>query len=233
MRQYSTSPSQRATTSTAATGFMNKVYFFMTLGLLVTAAVAYYFHSHPMFTRGLMKTPMLFYGIIIVQLGAVLFFSRAVQKMNVTTTFVLFFLYSALTGVTFGIVSFIYTAQNIAVAFAITAGSFFMLSVVGYTTKKDLTAVGSFVMMGLWGLIIESILAMFIPSLRSNGMELAMSAIGVIVFAGLTAYDTQRIKAMASYAGNQDVAAVSGAFSLYLDFINLFLFILRFVGGRR
>lgn len=221
--------SQR-TSSHSVTGFLNKVYLFMTLGLLFTAIIAYYFHSHPLVSQALTHSPVTFYGIIILQIGAVLLFSRTVRTMNTGAAFFLFFLYAALSGVTFGILSFVYTAQNIAYAFAITAGSFFGLSVVGFVTKKDLGPVRSFCIMGLIGLIIESVLAIFIPSLRSNSMELVMGAVGVIVFAGLTAYDTQKIKDMAVYT-NHEVAAISGAFTLYLDFINLFISILRLFGA--
>ncbi len=218
--------------NTTATAFLNQVYLFMTLGLLVTAIVAYYFHINPQLTQSLLQSNFTFFGIIIAQLGAVLFFSSMVNKMNTGAAFALFFLYAALTGVTFGILSFFYTAQNIGYAFAITAGSFFGLSVVGYTTKKDLGPIRSFCIMGLIGLIIQSLLALFIPALRNNTMEMVMGAIGVIVFAGLTAYDTQKIKAMAN-TSNHKVLAISGAFTLYLDFINLFISILRLFGARR
>lgn len=232
MRPYNTTVTSRNNTYSQST-FMNKVYLFMTLGLLVTAAIAYYFHIHPLLTRSIMASHVAFYGIIIVQLGAVLLFSSMVNKLNARAAFFLFFLYAAITGVTFGILSFVYTAQNIGFAFAITAGSFFGLSLIGYTTKKDLSPIGSFCMMGLIGLVIESILAMFIPSLRGNTMELTMSAIGVLVFSGLTAYHTQKIKDMGAQMQNQEIAAINGAFLLYLDFINLFISILRFFGGNR
>ncbi len=231
MRQVS---ARHIDTRSVASSFMNKVYLFMTLGLLITAAVAYYFHIHPRITIALARSQYLFFGIIIVQLGAVLIFNRVARKLSTGGCTLLFFLFSAITGVTFGILSLVYTAQNFGYAFAITAGSFLGLSLVGYTTKKDLTAVGSFCIMGLWGIIIATVLSFFIPSFRTNGMQLVISAIGVIVFAGLTAYDTQKIKAMATTTGKtQEVAAISGAFSLYLDFINLFFFILRLIGGRR
>ncbi len=216
----------------AATGFLNQVYLLMTLGLLVTASVAFYLHSNPMLAQSLIKSSLTFYGIIIVQLVAVIFFSQMVNKMKTGPAFALFFVYAALTGVTFGVLSFFYTAQNIGYAFALTAGSFLGLSIVGYTTKKDLGPVRSFCIMGLIGLIIQAVLAMFIPSLRNNTMELVMGAIGVIVFAGLTAYDTQKIKQMAGQS-NHKVMAISGAFTLYLDFINLFISILRLMGARR
>lgn len=217
----------------AATAFMNRVYLFMTLGLLVTAAVAYFFHVHPLISKFVMSSSLTFYGILIAQLGAVLLFSRTVSRLNTNAAFALFFLYSALSGVTFGILSFIYTGQAISYALAITAGSFLGLSLIGYTTKKDLGPIGSFCTMGLIGLVITSLLALFVPALRGNVANLTMSAIGVIVFAGLTAYDTQRIKAMGAQAGYQDVVAINGAFALYLDFINLFISILRFFGDRK
>lgn len=224
--------SKNSAKSSLATAFLNRVYLLMTLGLLVTAVVAYYFHSNPQLTQSLVKSSFTFFGIIIVQLAAVLFFSAMVSKMKTSAAYVLFFVYAALTGVTFGILSFVYTAQDISYAFVITAGSFFGLSIIGYTTKKDLGPIRSFCFMGLIGLIILSVMAMFIPSFRSNTMELMMGAIGVIVFAGLTAYDTQKIKEMSVHANHQ-VFAISGAFTLYLDFINLFISILRLFGDRR
>ncbi len=217
----------------AATAFMNRVYLFMTLGLIITAAVAYFFHAHPLLSQYVMASPSIFYGIIIAQLGAVLFFSRMVSKLNTNAAFALFFIYSALTGVTFSILSFVYTGQSIGTALAVTAGSFFGLSLIGYVTKKDLGPIGSFCTMGLIGLIITSLLALFVPALRGHVADLTLSAIGVIVFAGLTAYDTQRIKWMGAQAGYQDVVAINGAFALYLDFINLFISILRLLGDRK
>jgi len=229
MREYNSFSTAQ---TTSLSGFMNKVYLFMTLGLLVTAAIAFYFHQHPWLSQAIMRSHYAFYGIIIAQLGSWFVFSRAVRNLNAPLCFLLFLTYSVLTGLTFGIISFVYTAENIGYAFAITAGSFFGLSLIGYVVKKDLQAVGTFCIMGLWGLIIESILALFIPALRGNTMELTMGAIGVIVFSGLTAYDTQKIKSMAVYAPNQEVAAITGAFMLYLDFINLFLSILRLFSRR-
>lgn len=229
MRTQPTSRSYQVST----TGFLNKVYLFMTLGLLLTALVAFYFHTHVALSQIILKSSFAFYAIVIVQLGAVFLFSNSVRKMNASSAFLLFFLYSALSGVTFGLVSFMYTTQNIGYAFAITAGSFFGLSLVGYTTKKDLSPIASFCTMGLIGLILISVLALFIPGLRSETMNLVMGAIGVIVFSGLTAYDTQKIKMFAAHTESQEIAAINGAFMLYLDFINLFLSILRLFGDRR
>jgi hypothetical protein len=217
----------------AATTFMNRVYLFMTLGLLISAAVAYFMHSHPLVNQYIAHSSFTFFGIVIAQLAAVLFFSRTISTMNKNAAFTLFFIYSALTGVTFGLLTLIYAVSSISLAFAITAGSFLGLSLIGYTTKKDLSPIRSFCMMGLIGLILISLLAFFIPALRGSVANLTMAAIGVIVFSGLTAYDTQKIKSMGAMAGYSDLVAIQGAFMLYLDFINLFISILRFFNDRK
>ena len=225
--------SHRVTDSLSPVNFLNKVYLYMSLGLLLTAVVAYYFHIHAAITEAIFRSPSSFFGVIILHLVVSLWCGRSLGRANPTTSFLLFFLYSALSGFTFGVVTLLYPAADVGFAFAVTAGSFFGLSLIGYTTKKDLSPVASFCIMGLWGLIIASLLSFFLPSLQTESMNLVYGALGVIVFAGLTAYNTQKIKNMAMSGDTQENHAINGAFSLYLDFVNLFFSILRLVGSRR
>ena len=233
MRQAPTSSQRNPWSSTNLAQFMNKVYLFMTLGLLITAMVAYYLSTQTQIIAALAQSTGLFIGLIALQLGAVLLFSRSVNQTQSKSAILLFILYSALTGVTFGLIGQIYTTASIGYAFTLSAGSFFGLSIVGFTTKKDLSPIASFCIMGLWGLIIGLVISYFVPSLQTQSMNQVFGAIGVIVFAGLTAYDTQRIKNTARQGETSALAALSGAFMLYLDFINLFISILRLVGDRR
>jgi uncharacterized protein len=217
----------------AQRSFMTRVYGWMTIGLLVTAFTALVVASSP----ELIKT---IYGsggiwiLIIAELGIALGFGWALRVVPVPVAAAMFLVYSVLTGATLSIVLLIYTASSVAATFFITAGMFAGISVYGYVTKRSLASVGSFCIMGLWGLIIASVVNMF---LRSDGMSWMISFIGVIVFTGLTAYDTQRFKQ--AYAEGQTGSemnrkiALLGAFSLYLDFVNLFIYMLRFMGNRR
>ena len=233
MRQAPTSSQRNPWSSTNLAQFMNKVYLFMTLGLLITAMVAYYLSTQTQIIAALAQSTGLFIGLIALQLGAVFLFSRSVNQTQSKSAILLFILYSALTGVTFGLIGQMYTSASIGYAFTLSAGSFLGLSIVGFTTKKDLSPIASFCIMGLWGLIIGLVISYFVPSLQTQSMNQVFGAIGVIVFAGLTAYDTQRIKNTARQGETTALAALSGAFMLYLDFINLFISILRLVGDRR
>lgn len=233
MRQAPTSSQRNPWTSTNLAQFMNKVYLFMTLGLLITAMVAYTLSTQTQIIAVLAQSTGLFIGLIALQLGAVFLFSRSINQTQSKSAILLFLIYSALTGVTFGLIGQMYTNASIGYAFTLSAGSFLGLSIVGFTTKKDLSPIASFCIMGLWGLIIGVVMSYFVPSLQTQSMNHVFGAIGVIVFAGLTAYDTQRIKNTARHGETSALAALSGAFMLYLDFINLFISILRLVGDRR
>jgi FtsH-binding integral membrane protein len=171
--------------------------------------------------------------LLLAPLGLVFFISFRIQHLQASTALGLFMLYAGLLGVSLASLSLVYTQASIARVFFITAASFGALSLYGYTTKRDLTAMGSFLIMGLFGLIIASIVSLIWPS---GALQFVISVVGVLIFAGLTAYDTQRIKEMYDVMDDGTVAgrkAVMGALSLYLDFINMFLMLLRIFGDRR
>jgi len=180
---------------------------------------------------------MLFWALIIAQLGAVAALSFLINKINGAVATVIYIAYAALTGLTLSSIFLLYTGSSIAQVFGVTAFGFAGLSFFGLVTKRDLGPVGSFCMMGLFGLIGFALLSMFFPSLMGAGGSFVFSIVGIIVFAGLTAYDTQRIKAM-NVPGSEGTdgarkTAIFGALTLYLDFINLFLSLLRLTGRRR
>ncbi len=216
--------------------FMTKVYQWMSVGVLLTAIIATVLGTNEEIARTIAMNRGLFWVMIIAQFGLVIAVSGFISRMSVATATVLFLLYSALTGVTFSTIFLIYSINSIQSAFFTTAIGFAGLSAFGYVTKKDLGPVGTFCSMGLWGLIGYSLLAIFFPSMMGGTGGFVFSMIGLLVFAGLTAYDTQAIKMMGRQAMNaedQGRASILGALKLYLDFINLFLIILRFTGDRR
>ncbi len=216
--------------------YVSKVYAWMTFGVLLSGLVAYYLTSHVYLRQAIMTNRGLFFGVIIAQLACVFAFSFIQRRARAGTLTLLYLLYSALTGLTFAVIAFVYTRQSIALAFIATAGSFSALSVFGFVRKKDLSGLGSFCYMGLFGLIIMYVLGWIFPSLMGNTTQKVLAAIGVIVFAGLTAYDTQKIKQDFDPRASDEAQkkmVISGALSLYLDFINLFLSLLRLFGGRR
>ncbi|PHQ79025.1 MAG: hypothetical protein COB66_07710 [Coxiella sp. (in: Bacteria)] len=228
---------QRTVSNDAINNFMNKVYLWMMVGLGISTASAYYITSHPLLFREIM-TSGLYTGLIVAQLVSVFAFAFLQRKQNPTLNMFLYVFYALLSGVTLSVVALVYTSQSITMAFVSTAIAFFGLSVFGRVTKRDLSGIGTFCYMGLFGLIGVSLLSFFIPALRGNTMQLTMSALGVIIFSGLTAWDTQKIKRryIAQTAGNESASsalAISGALTLYLDFINLFLSLLRLGGSRR
>jgi FtsH-binding integral membrane protein len=221
--------------SIALQGFMTKVYMWMGLGLLVTAAVSYYTASSKqiidmLFGRGMVP----FIVLTAAELGIVFYLSRRIATLSPTAASTLFFVYSALNGLTIAPILLVYTQSSVASAFFSTAGMFGTMSVYGTVTKRDLSEWGSFLMMGLIGLIIASVINIFFASER---MSLVIAVMGVFIFTGLTAYDTHKIRAMASgISGDDETAgkfAVLGALTLYLDFINMFLFLIRIFGKRR
>ena len=215
---------------------MSRVYIWMTGGLLITAVVAAFVASSDELAALLFGGSFIFWAIIIAQFGLVIALSAAVHKMSPTMALGLFFIYSGLMGLTMSIVFLAYDLGTVAIAFGVTTGTFAALSIVGLTTKKDLTKWGPLLMVSLFGLIIASIANMF---LQSPMFDYLISYLGVFLFMGLTLYSTKSIKSMTFEAlSNGDAQAVSrigviGALQLYLSFINLFLFILRIVGGRR
>jgi FtsH-binding integral membrane protein len=178
------------------------------------------------------RNRLLFFGLMGAQLGVVFYLSARVEKMASSTAAMLFVLYSALTGVTMAFVMLAYTGESIANTFLVTAGMFGSLAAYGTLTKRSLAGLGSFLFMGLVGVVLASIVGIF---WQSDALQFVISFIGVIVFSGLAAYDAQRMKAMALATPNGQTSsyAIVGALALYLDFINLFLFLLRFTGNRR
>jgi FtsH-binding integral membrane protein len=212
--------------------YMLKIYNYMGVGLALTCVIAYMVSNNASLMHTLTQTG--FYWILLIaQLGLVFFLSFRVTKMSAATAQLTFWAYAALTGVTFSVLFMVYTSESMTRVFFITAGTFGAMSVWGYTTKRDLTAMGSFLIMGLIGLIIASIVNLF---LHSSALMFITSALGVLIFVGLTAYDTQKIKQMYYQVGQTALSenfAILGALTLYLDFINLFLYLLRFLGDRR
>ena len=214
--------------------FMVRVYNWMSVGLLTTGGIAFYVSNSETMLQLIFGNPVMPIILIVVQLGLVIYLSSSVQKMTASQATGVFILYAGLTGMTFSFIFLVYTAASITSTFMVTAGTFAAMSIYGYTTKKDLTSWGSFLFMGLIGIIIASVVNWF---LKSDAMHLFISCTGVLIFVGLTAYDTQKIKET-NILGNEGTEedtkeAIIGALTLYLDFINLFLMLLRLMGDRR
>ncbi len=218
----------------AISSFFTKVYTWMTLGLALTGFIASYVAANPALTQALLANQTYFFILIIATLGLVMGISWGINKISAATATALFLLYAALNGVLFSTIFLVYTGESIALVFFITAGTFGVMSVYGFITKTDLTRVGQIAFMGLIGLIIASIANWFF---KSPALSYILSYVGVAVFVALTAYDTQKLKAIATKVseGSEGFAKASilGALTLYLDFINLFLFLLRIFGRRR
>ncbi len=215
--------------------YMLKVYNLMALGLAITGLAAYGTYalaiSNPAFAQLLFASPLR-WVVMLAPVGVVFFLSYRINRMSVSAAQMTFWIYAALMGLSLSSIFIVFTGQSIVQTFFVTAAAFGGLSLFGYTTKRDLSAMGSFLIMGLFGLIIAALVNLF---LQSSALQFAISVIGVLVFAGLTAYDTQKIKEM--YLENDDVAvmgrkAIMGALQLYLDFINLFMFLLQLFGNR-
>jgi hypothetical protein len=217
--------------------FMSRVYGWMTAGLCLTGVVAWNVSGDPRLVQTIFGNSMLLWGLIIAQLGAVVALSWLINRINGATATLIYFLYAGLTGLTLSSIFLVYTGSSIAEVFGVTAFGFAGLSGFGFVTKRDLGPVGSFCTMGLFGLVGFGLLSMFFPKLMTAGGSFVFSIVGIIVFAGLTAYDTQKIKQM-NVPGNEGTdaerkSAIFGALMLYLDFINLFLSLLRLMGRRR
>ena len=213
--------------------FINKVYGWMALALAITGFVALRTANSGLIDI-IAGNQILFFGIILGELGLVIWLSSAIDGMNAAKAISLFLLYSALNGLTFSILFLVYTAGSIASTFFITAGTFGVMSAYGYFTKTDLTTIGNLAFMGLIGIIIASVVNIF---WHNETLYWGITYIGVLVFVGLTAYDTQKIKKMSleldvdSEEGSK--GAIMGALALYLDFINLFIMLLRIFGDRK
>jgi len=227
---------QRTRADVLVNEYVRSVYNWMGIGLALTGFIAYYVSTNEAIIRALFQNSFVFFGLIIAQLALVFVISGMVQRLSAGAATGLFVLYSGLNGVTLSFIFLVYTTTSISSVFFICAGTFAACSVYGWTTKRDLTSLGGFLVMGLIGIIIASLVNLFIAS---SAMHMFISYIGVIVFVGLTAYDTQKIKNMALTqpagldGGVIRKGAILGALSLYLDFINLFLMLLRIFGQSR
>jgi uncharacterized protein len=211
--------------------YMLSIYNYMASGVLLSGIVALLFASSGA-AAAVFATPLRWL-IALAPLGFVMAMSFGLNRMQTSTLRMLFWAFSVAMGLSLSSIFFVYTGPSIATTFFATAAAFAGLSLVGYTTKKDLSGFGTFLIMGVWGLLAAMIINMIWPS---QGLGLAISLLGVLIFAGLTAYDTQRLKAMYSQIAGTDFAGkmiVMGALSLYLDFINMFTFLLQFLGDRR
>ena len=211
---------------------IRKVYVWMCAALLITAGTAYRVSNSEELLRLIFSSKISFFGIIIAQFAIVWFLSARIRTLTFSTATILFALYSVLMGVTMSCIFLAYTQSSIASTFFITAGTFAVMSIYGFTTKRDLTSIGGLLIMALVGLIIASVVNYF---LKSSMFDLIISCIGVLIFVGLTAYDTQKIKALMNQENTEEnqKMAIIGSLMLYLDFINLFLFLLRIFGRRR
>lgn len=229
-----------ADSGTIARTFMSQVFTWMTLAMVVTALTAYWFASSEAAIRSLVNVEtgglsMLGWIVTLAPLGFVLLMSFGFQKLSALAMTLLFIAFSVLMGMSLSFILLIYTAASVFKTFIVTAGMFGVMAVAGYTTKTDLTKFGSILMMGLIGLMIAMLVNIF---MKSSTMEYIISILGVLIFTGLTAYDVQKLKRIGSGAGtygeeNAKKMSILGALTLYLDFINLFLFLLRFLGDRK
>lgn len=228
------SAQQQIEVSNAFPVLMRKVYVWMTLALAITGMTAYYVATNETILTAIINNNALFWGLIIAELALVIGVSAAINRLSLLTATLLFILYSVINGATMSIIFLVYELSSIASVFFITAGTFGTMAAIGYFTKKDLSSIGRILFMALIGLIIATVVNIFI---KSDGLTMMLSYLGVIIFVGLTAWDSQKIKQMLMQAPDVDEAAqkvaLLGALTLYLDFVNLFLYLLRIFGRRR
>ncbi len=247
LRSYAAAPAEQESDQASARTFMNRIYNWMAGGLAITGVISYLVYqlmleSQPMVNAagqvvggGILWSSGFMFVMILAELGLVMWLSFGINKMEPATAGICFLLYAALNGVTLAPIFLVYTHSAIYAAFFTCAGMFAVTSIAGYITKMDLSGIGSFCMMGLIGLVIASLVNMF---LKSDGFNQFLTYIGVFIFLGLTAWDTQKLKQMGGYMGEQQGSgtfrkyAILGALTLYLDFINLFLMLLRLFGRR-
>lgn len=224
---------QQLSMSSAFPVLMRKVYVWMTLALVITGFTAYGVATSPGVLQAIYGNQLLFWGMIIAEFALVIGVSAAINRLSLTTATLMFILYSVINGALLSYIFLVYTASSVATVFFITAGTFGAMALVGYTTKTDLTSIGKYLFMALIGLIIATVVNVFI---KSEGFTYILSYIGVLIFVGLTAYDSQKIKQMLIQAPDAGESAqkwaLLGALTLYLDFINLFIYLLRIFGKR-
>lgn len=219
--------------SSAFPVLMRKVYVWMTLAMVITGFTAYGVATSPGVQQAIFTNQIVFWGLVIAEFALVIGVSAAINRLSLATATLMFILYSVINGALLSSIFLIYTASSISTVFFITAGTFAAMALIGYTTKTDLSSIGKYLFMALIGLVIATFVNFFI---KSSGFDYILSYIGVLIFVGLTAYDSQKIKQMLLQApdageGAQKIALL-GALSLYLDFINLFLYLLRIFGRR-
>lgn len=214
--------------------FMYKVYGWMFFGLMVTSAVAYTVFANPVIFMAIFSKPFLMYGLLFGQIGLVIGFTAGLQRLSYPIAALLFVAYSACSGMTLSVLFAVYEIESIYLAMGITSAMFGGMSMFGYLTKADLSGFGSILSMGLFGMMIATFANMFIGS---NSLTYALSYVGVVLFTAMTAYDTYKIKqfatVMAEHGENESKIALIGALTLYLDFVNLFIYILRLTGNRK
>ncbi|MPT47801.1 MAG: Bax inhibitor-1/YccA family protein [Sphingobium sp.] len=212
--------------------YMLSVYNYMASGVLLTGIVAMLFAQSGMAEQILMGPGILKYVLMFSPLAFVMVLSFGINKLSTQAAQMIYWAYAVVMGLSLSSIFLVYTGESIAQTFFATAAAFAGLSLFGYTTKKDLSGFGTFLIMGVVGLLVASVINIF---LQSSAMAFVISALGVLIFAGLTAYDTQRIKSMYAYVAGTDMVGktvIMGALSLYLDFINMFMFLLNFMGNR-
>lgn len=214
--------------------YLTKVYNWMALALVLTGIVAYITATTPGMIGAIAGSKLLFYGLIIGELLLVVYLTSAIRRMSQKMAITAFLVYSVLNGLTLSIIFLVYTSSSISTTFFVTAGTFAAMSFYGYTTKKDLTSIGNLAFMALIGIILASIVNFF---MKSEMLYWIVTYLGVAIFVGLTAYDTQKLKEIGSRGftseENMEKMSIMGALTLYLDFINLFLFLLRILGDRK
>lgn len=229
-REYGMQYSQ--STAVAQNTLIKNVYLWMTGALTITGLVAYYVSNDYDILSLIFSSKLVFWGLFICEFGLVVALNAAINKISALTATIMFLLYSVINGATLSSIFLLYSMSSIATTFFVTAGTFGVMALYGSITKSDLTKIGNICFMGLIGIIIASIVNIFIGN---SMMDLIISVIGIIIFVGLTAYDSQKIKAMLYGAEENETThkiAVLGALSLYLDFVNLFLYLLRLFGRR-
>ena len=225
---------QEGTLAAAFPALMRKVYLWMTLALAITGVTSMVVLSNERFIFTILENQVLFWGLIIGELVLVFVISGMINKMSITTATLLFVLYSVINGLTLSPLLYAFTETSIAKVFFITAGTFGVMSLIGYTTKTDLSSIGKILFMALIGLIIATVVNLF---MHSSTLDLIISYAGVVIFVGLTAWDTQKIKNMLATCEEPNEQAhkiaLLGSLTLYLDFINLFIYLLRILGDRK
>lgn len=237
MQESARSAMSTADQVSVTSSFVNRVYGWMSAGLVISGIIAYLIGTDPNMTQKLIENPGMVWGALIGEFVLVLILSAGINKMSAAVATGCYVLFAALTGVTLSLIFLRYSMASIATTFFVTSLTFGVMSVYGYVTKRDLTSIGNLCFMALIGMIIASVVNMFIGS---SALYWGVTYVGILIFVGLTAYDTQKIKEMSMALGNELSSsetgkkyAIMGALALYLDFINLFLLLLRIFGGNR